>query len=412
MKKQSKMFVLLVVTTAIASCTTAQKNAKLEIAPVSKVVRHSDESADGYYALGRYLQDTQRSDEAFQEYLNALKVGPNHVKARVAVAVLQAKRGDYLTSIAELKIIVEKSPSDAYIYNNLGYAYYLNGDYNNAVLALEKALAIDSTNVRAMNNLADSLYKLGQTERAGEIVAVAKTIMTGKIRPADNQAMVSGDIKTGDTMPAPSLTATQSLAMYSEAGVVQNSTQTEIKKISSGIYEITKIEVPVTIVANSGLANVPAPEIKILAQSGGVSFKIHPLVNKLFDENAVAIAAESDLRNRAFIIEIVNGNGVKGFARKTGETLTKLGLNQPQKFTNKKRYNQYKTVLEYRVGYRGEAVQLARTLNTTPVLMKYNGMPNNADLRLVLGRDAINPQYIHKYDVVTKSDGEITRTEV
>ena len=412
MKKQSKMFVLLIVTAAIASCTTAQKNAKLEITPVSKVVRHSDESADGYYALGRYLQDTQRSDEAFQEYLNAIKVDPNHVKARIAIAVLQAKRGDYLTSIAELKIIVEKSPSDAYIYNNLGYAYYLNGDYNNAVLALEKALAIDSTNVRTMNNLADSLYKLGQTERAGEIVALAKTIKTGKIRPADNQAMVSGNIKTEDAIPTLPLTATQSLAMYSEAGVEQNNTQTEIKKVSSGIYEITKTEVSVTIVANSRLANVPAPEIKILAQSGGVSFKIHPLVNKLFDENAVAIAAESDLSNRAFVIEIVNGNGVKGFARKAAETLTQLGLNQPQQLANKIRYNQYKTVLEYRVGYRAEAIQLAKTLSTMPALRKFNSPSNNADLRLVLGRDAINPQYIHKYDVVTKSDGEITRTEV
>lgn len=398
MKKQSKMFVLLVVTAAIASCTTAQKNAKLEIAPVSKVVRHSDESADGYYALGRYLQDTQRSDEAFQEYLNALKVDPYHLKAQVAIAVLHAKRGDYLTSISQLKAIAEKSPSGAYLYNNLGYAYYLNGDYNNAVLALDKALAMDSTNVRAMNNLADSLSKLGQAERAGEIFALAKTIKTGKIRPADNQAMASGNTKADDTIPTPSLTTTQSLATYSETGVEQHSAQTEVKQVSSGIYEITKAEAPV---ANSGLANVPAPEIKILAQSGGVSFKIDPLVNKLFDENALAIAADSDLTNRAFVIEIVNGNGIRGFARKTGETLTKLGLNQPQKLANKKRYNQYKTVLEYRVGYRGEAVQLARTLNTAPVLMKSNSMSNNADLRLVLGRDVINSDYIQQENLAT-----------
>ena len=131
----------------------------------------------------------------------------------------------------------------------------------------------------------------------------------------------------------------------------------------------------------------------------------------MFDENALTIAAESDLGSRAFVIEIVNGNGVKGFARKVGETLTQLGLNQPQQLADKKRYNQYRTVLEYRVGYREEAIQLAKTLNTSPVLKRFNSAANNADLRLVLGRDAINSLYIHKFDVLTKCDGESIEIE-
>ena len=242
MKKQSKIFVLFVVTVAIASCTTAQKNASLEIKPLLKVVRHSDESADGYYALGRYLQDTQRSDEAFQEYLNAIKVDSNHVKARVAIAVLHAKRGDFLTSISQLKDIAENSPSDAYLYNNLGYAYYLGGDYNNAVLTFEKSLAIDSTNVRTMNNLADSLSKLGETERANEVTSLAKTIKTGKIRLSDSQSLISSDTRAIDTKSLKATNEIQNTVTHGEVKIDQHSVRTELKQISSGIYEVTKKE--------------------------------------------------------------------------------------------------------------------------------------------------------------------------
>ncbi|MGQ0443113.1 MAG: hypothetical protein ACT4OH_06650, partial [Methylophilaceae bacterium] len=62
----------------------------------------------------------------------------------------------------------------------------------------------------------------------------------------------------------------------------------------------------------------------------------------------------------------------------------------PQQLANLKRYNRYRTALQYRTGFREEAVLLGKTLINMPVLMKYDSMPSNADLRLVLGRDIIN----------------------
>ncbi|MEO7343218.1 MAG: LytR C-terminal domain-containing protein, partial [Methylotenera sp.] len=106
------------------------------------------------------------------------------------------------------------------------------------------------------------------------------------------------------------------------------------------------------------------------------------------------MAIQSELNNKLFTLEIVNGNGVKGFARKTGETLAEIGLNQPYQVSNKKRYNQYTTVLQHKVGYREEAIQLAKTLSRMPVLVRLDAMPNNADMRLVLGRDVVNPYYM------------------
>ncbi|HYN54262.1 MAG TPA: tetratricopeptide repeat protein [Methylotenera sp.] len=381
MKKYSKLFTFIVATGAIASCATDQKTTKLEIAPMP------------YQIKACY---------------NKQALTPECIKTTVSAAALDAERGDFKESISQLKGLLAKQPDDAYLYNNLGYAYYLSGNYNEAASTLGKAIVIDPSNVRALNNMGAALNKLGKTENAKKYFALAKTIKIGKIRPVDEQSMPAADVKPVSEQSAlvetsqsaqPTLTleprATENPAS-GEMVIVKNS-PTEIKQLSSGIYEIVKTVAPIETVVMNAPVSQPVPEVKILAQSGGISFKVHPLVNNLFNEGALAMAIHSELNNKLFTLEIVNGNGVKGFAKKTGETLAEIGLNQPYQVTNKKRYNQYTTVLQYKVGYREEAIQLAKTLNRMPVLVKFNAMANNSDMRLVLGRDVINPYYMEQY---------------
>lgn len=383
MKRYSKLFTFIVATGAIASCATDQKTTKLEVMP--------------YQIKACY---------------NKQALTPECIKTTVASAALDAERGDFEVSISQLKGLLAKQPDDAYLYNNLGYAYYLSGNYTEAASALGKAIVIDPSNVRALNNMGAALNKLGKTESAKKYIALAKAIKIGKIRPVDEQSMPAEDVKPVFEQSAlvetsqsaqPTLTLTLTLepsATQNPASgemEVERNSPTEIKQVSSGIYEIVKTEAPIeTVVMNSPVSQ-PVPDVRILAQSGGISFKVHPLVNNLFNENALAMASHSELNNKLFTLEIVNGNGVKGFAGKTGETLAAIGLNQPYRVTNKKRYNQNVTVLQYKVGYREEAIQLAKTLNRMPVLVKFNAMPNSSDMRLVLGRDVINTSYKEQY---------------
>lgn len=381
MKKYSKLFTFIVATGAIVSCATAQKTTKLEIAPIP------------YQLKACY---------------NKQALTPECIKTTVATAALDAERGDFEVSIAQLNGLIAKMPDDAYLYNNLGYVYYLSGNYNEAASTLGKAIVIDPSNVRALNNMGAALNKLGKTENAKKYIALAKAIKIGKIRPVDEQSMPAEDIKPVSEQSAlvetsqsaqPTLTlepmVTQNPA--SSEMVIEKNSPTGIKQVNSGIYEVVKTEAQIEAVVVNAPVSQPVTEVKILAQSGGVSFKVHPLVNNLFNEDALAMAIHSELNNKLFTLEIVNGNGVKGFAGKTGETLAAIGLNQPYQVSNKKRYNQYVTVLQYKVGYREEAIQLAKTLSRMPVLIKFNAMPNNSDMRLVLGRDVINPYYMEQY---------------
>lgn len=403
MKNSLKVFSFILVANTIAGCVTAQKAAKIEMEPMPTAIRHSDESAAGRYKLGRYLQNTQRPDQALQAYQDALKLEPNDTKARIAVAALYAERGDFATSISQLKGLVEKFPNDASLYNNLGYTYYLSGDYRAAASALGKAIAIDPTNVHALNNMGAALNKLGKTDYALKFKAQAKTIKTGKIRPAEEPLIASSTEKSSSetnqqVLDNQALAKEPALVLnqISADAVVEKTSQTEIKQLGSGIYEIVKAETPAEPASLNASAQ-PLSEVKVLAQSGGISFKVHPLVNQLFDDSAFALANIAEIGNKTFILEIVNGNGVKDFAKKTRETLIEIGLNQTQQIADKKHYNQYKTVLQYRVGYLDEALKLGKTLSKMPALVKLNTIPNGADLRLVLGKDVVNLNYKQQY---------------
>jgi tetratricopeptide (TPR) repeat protein len=399
MKNSLKIFSFILVANAIAGCATAQKTAKIEMEAMPTTIHHSDESAEGHYKRGRYLQGAQRSDQALQAYQEALKLEPNDIKVHIAVAALYAERGEYATSISQLKGLTEKLPDDASLHNNLGYTYYLSGDYKAATTAFGKAIIIDPTNVHALNNMGAALNKLGKTDHAIKYIALAKTIKTGKIRPAKEPLVASNTVKPISETNQQTL---DNQALAKEPAIVQNqisgeiamekTSQTEIKQLSSGIYEIVMAETRAES-ANTNAPAQPLSEIKVLAQSGGITFKAHPLVNKLFNDNAFAIANNGELGNKMFTLEIVNGNGVKNFAKKTKETLIEIGLNQPQQIADKKRYNQYKTILQYRVGYLDEALKLGKTLSKMPALVELNTMPSNADLRLVLGKDVVNLNY-------------------
>lgn len=137
-------------------------------------VRHSYESADGYYALGRYYHGAQRHDDARKAYLQALSLDPTYAKAANALAILYAETGDLRQSADLLKKLTQAGPEASHLFSNLGHVYFMDGRYEEARQALEKATALDPGNVRAWNNLGSVLEKLGEDEHARSVFTRAR----------------------------------------------------------------------------------------------------------------------------------------------------------------------------------------------------------------------------------------------
>jgi Flp pilus assembly protein TadD len=159
----------------LLACASGERQA------VAPEARPSQATADSLYLRGRSEHQAHRLDAARSAYLQALQLAPGHVSAANGLAVLHAAQGDYPQAIAlwrALGGIAGSSPESAFLYRNLGYAYFRSGELEPALAALEKACLLDPLNLLAWRHLGEVLEKLGQGERA------ARTAPQSSCRPA------------------------------------------------------------------------------------------------------------------------------------------------------------------------------------------------------------------------------------
>ena len=65
-----------------------------------------------------------------------------------------------------ITLAAEKSPDSYHIIDSLGWAYYKTGDFGKALLYLEKAMEIESTDPIVNDHLGDVLWMLGRKREA------------------------------------------------------------------------------------------------------------------------------------------------------------------------------------------------------------------------------------------------------
>jgi hypothetical protein len=90
---------------------------------------------------------------------------------------------------------------------------------------------------------------------------------------------------------------------------------------------------------------------------------------------------------RRFRLDVANGNGIPGMAKKTRGVLEQHGIAGGH-LSNQKPFNTATTEIQYRPGYLQEAERVRNALKAQVTLSVGKNMPGNADVRLLLGRDA------------------------
>jgi hypothetical protein len=89
---------------------------------------------------------------------------------------------------------------------------------------------------------------------------------------------------------------------------------------------------------------------------------------------------------QSFRLELSNGNGVTGMARRLGEQLIAKGLPKAR-LTNQKPFRQRLTQIQYRDGYADVAEALRSRMPNQPAMIKTAALRASTDVRVVLGRD-------------------------
>jgi Flp pilus assembly protein TadD len=175
-------------------------------------------AADALYAQGRAQYAAQRTEQAAASFRQALAIAPGHPNARNGLAAIAAQRGELAQAIAQWRTLTREAAAAsgadaAFLYGNLGYAYFLDGRYADALAALERACLLDPLDEVAWKNLGIVLDKLGQRERAQRMLAQAAAL-----RAHDLQADLALAGRAGDAA-APAARQTEQTAQWAGARV-------------------------------------------------------------------------------------------------------------------------------------------------------------------------------------------------
>lgn len=311
----------------LPSCRSGPAPLQALFHPAQQVRHGGNDGAMTYYRLGRYHQERGELEQALTAYNYAIARDPRGPLPRMAAAVIHAQQGRLAQARAMLLAVCADHPALVQPLNNLGYVYYLQGDYAAAAATFRAALALQPGNERALNNL-----------RLAEA--------TG-LRPPAPAAMLAASASAPAAQPA-APTATEAPAQREPDGM-------QIVRTAANVYELR--EPPARTAA---LAAAPQPE---------------------------AVPLPSARSAGAMRIEIANGNGAPGLAKRFRDALATQGL-VAARLTNARPFGQPTTRIEFRPGFASAAQNLRAALGGKAVLAPTDRLAPSADVRLLLGKDA------------------------
>jgi tetratricopeptide (TPR) repeat protein len=339
-------------------------------------------SPDDAYVLGRQQHLANRHPAAIASYHAALRLAPRHVNATNGLATLYAEQGNFPKAIALWRELTDSpsapsGPGAAFLYSNLGYAHLLGGDYQQAIVVLERACVLDPLNYRAWRHLGSALEKLGQAERAQLMFKQASTLEQHDFKAdyalVKRSAPAAAEVGAGaGAVDLAAATATEGWAA------------TEVRQGANGMFELRRA--PAAVMPAPAAAVMPAPVAAVIpAPTPDPLEQDTPEPEPALASATVAtVAAAAD--DQVTRLEIRNGNGVTGMARSLARKMSDTSL-RVVRLSNEKGFNVEHTRIEYQGGFREAATRLAERFGNATITEVESC--NNADMRLVIGRDLV-----------------------
>lgn len=288
----------------------------------------------GYIARARELEQDNAHAEALVWWRKAIQVAPERADAHQGLGLCLARQGQLEDGVAALRTARKLRPNDPVILNNLGFALKLVGQSQSAEARelFERAIAVDPGYDRARYNLAQ-LSAPGMSMRVSpEPQAAAPVLAAAPVAPA----------------PTPSAT---SLAVQ----LTPNTPELPVLSATSQPVVVTQLQ------------GKPAP-----AQPADAPLSLTP---------SVTLAGVA--------VEVFNGNGIAGAARKVKQNLAVQGV-VAQRVANMRGFGASMTRVVYTPGRAAEARKLATMLAVSAELAEASpqeARTMRAELRVVLGHN-------------------------
>ena len=397
----------------LTACSAPPASHQLALQPVVRGDMPGNQAAS-WNRLARFHHERGQLALALGAYAQSLALDSNQLEARNAVAVIEAQRGDLELARKALVALVKDYPGEAQPHTNLGYVLYLMGDNAGAAQNLRRAMALGAGK-KAFENLqmaeaamgkqsgadapqlaaasaadADAASVAAQPVMAPSVVAPSAAAPSVVAEPAAAPSIVvpaASAPSIATPIVAAAATAAPNMTLLSEEPVAPAPVQaprkepqplgvlpattaseiashTELIKVAGYVYELKArvaaepAAAPVATAAPTSAAVAPQPAVQSAAPAGSV---------------------------RMARLEVSNGNGVAGMARRFRNLLGQMGI-PVNRLSNDKPSRQVATIIQYSPGFEKQAASLQKALQGKVQLT--SKQLASSDVRLLLGRDA------------------------
>lgn len=251
---------------------------------------------------------------------------------------------------------VSISSTDAQALYRIGRYYQSESRHKEAEEAFHAVLAINPAHADARNALGVTYYVQGWMSKAEEQFQLAVVAAPDLPYLRDNLDRLHA--LTSTSKPAAAMPTKVSPATDPEAAPIASpATATQLVSIAPNVWELKPVA------ASSATIVLPA---KVAVQK---------------------------TTNAVLSIEIRNGNGVSGLARRVGIYMQAQGLGIAR-LTNQRHYGQVRTEVQYVAGAEQQARELVAMLSVPARLVPATTLNAQTGIRLVLGRDYRNSETI------------------
>jgi tetratricopeptide (TPR) repeat protein len=153
-----------------------------------QMARDQDGRETAWYMLGAIYERQKKFDLAEQQFRRVLDASPNNAAVLNYYGYMLANRGIRLDEATTLiQQAVQQDPNNGAYLDSLGWAYYKQNKLTEAEQYLQKAVGREGHDPTILSHLADVYIKLGQNERAAELLERSLAEWQ-KATPADYEA--------------------------------------------------------------------------------------------------------------------------------------------------------------------------------------------------------------------------------